>query len=65
MMNGRGGSNRRLAAACLYEELFGQSICSVLKKSYHELLADGCKHATPLLTTALYKPFHRAPHLQP
>eukprot|EP00971_Amphidinium_carterae_P056802 1123040-Amphidinium_carterae.1 len=52
-------------AACLYEELSGQSICTVLKKTHHELLTDGCKHATPLLTTALYKPFQRAPHLQP
>eukprot|EP00971_Amphidinium_carterae_P124325 2462961-Amphidinium_carterae.1 len=39
-------------AACLYEELSGQSICTVLKKSHHELLTDGCKHATPLLTAA-------------
>eukprot|EP00971_Amphidinium_carterae_P184114 3655448-Amphidinium_carterae.1 len=51
--------------ACLYEELSGQSICTVLKKTHHELLTDGCKHATPLLTAALYKPFRRAPHLQP
>eukprot|EP00971_Amphidinium_carterae_P339286 6476986-Amphidinium_carterae.1 len=52
-------------AACLYEELSGQSICTVLKKTHRELLTDGCKRATPLLTTALYKPFQRAPHLQP
>eukprot|EP00971_Amphidinium_carterae_P004289 85566-Amphidinium_carterae.1 len=52
-------------AACLYEELSGQSICTVLKKTHHELLTDGCKHATPLRTTALYKPFQRAPHLRP
>eukprot|EP00971_Amphidinium_carterae_P207449 4115991-Amphidinium_carterae.1 len=51
--------------ACLYEELSGQTICIVLKKTHHELLTDGCKHATPLLTAALYKPFRRAPHLQP
>eukprot|EP00971_Amphidinium_carterae_P348121 6490332-Amphidinium_carterae.1 len=52
-------------AASLFEELSGQSICLVLKKTQHELLSDGCKHATPLLTTALYKPVRRVPHFQP